>query len=232
MQNLSIVTWLWKGNRPYKPEHVSVLAAMFRRNLTLAHRFICITDMEGDFGEGVEVKAMPEAARALGEYRTPEAPGFPSCYRRLWMFSDEARCLGERVMLVDVDMVLTGNIDHLFERSAPFVGWMPRQTWGHGPRLGGGMYLMTTGSHTEVFDGFLGQESIVEAREAGFRGSDQAWISHKLCGDVDLWPHSAGIYSIRDLRHGQLPSDARLVQFNGRVKPWESTLPWVKEHWR
>jgi hypothetical protein len=232
LQNITIVTWLWKGNRPYQPHHVAVLASMFRRHLSIPHRFVCITDMDGDFGDGVEVMNMPNAARALGEYRTPEAPHFPSCYRRLWMFSNEARCLGERVMLVDVDMVLTGSVDHLFEHTAPFVGWMPRQTWGHGPRLGGGMYLMTPGSHTEVFDDFNGHESIKEARAAGFRGSDQAWISHKLCGEVDLWPHSAGIYSIRDLKQGLLPSNARLVQFNGSVKPWQSRLSWVRTNWK
>lgn len=231
MQNITIVTWLWKGNRPYAPHHVAVLAAMFRRNLSTPHRFVCITDMDGDFGDGVEVMAMPEAARALSEYRTPEAPNFPSCYRRLWMFSDEARVLGDRVMLIDVDVVLTSSIDHLFEYTAPFVGWSPRMKWGHGPRLGGGMYLMTPGSHTEVFDEFQGQASIDEARAAGFRGSDQAWISYKLIGDVELWPHSVGIYSIRDLKCG-LPKDACLVQFNGRIKPWQSGLPWVRDSWR
>lgn len=228
---MSIVTWLWEGNRSYLPEHVAVLASMFRRNLSLPHRFVCITDMDGDFGDGVEVMSMPDAARKLGEYRTPEAPNFPSCYRRLWMFSDEAKCLGDRVMLVDVDMVLTGSIDHLFEHDAPFVGWRPRKSWGHGPRLGGGMYLMTPGAHPEVFYEFRGEKSISQARAAGFRGSDQAWISHKIYGNVALWPHSAGIYSIRDIV-SVLPVDARLVQFNGRTKPWQSHLPWVRKHWK
>lgn len=229
--SLSIVTWLWKGNRGYQPGHVAVLAAMFRRRLSLPHRFVCITDMDGDFGEGVDVMPMPQDAAWLGRFRTPEAGNFPSCYRRLWMFSDEARCLGDRVMLVDVDMVLTGSVDHLFDHDAPFVGWQPRKSWGHGDRLGGGMYLMTTGAHPEVFYEFEGESSITEARAAGFRGSDQAWISYKLCGDVDLWPHSAGVYSIRDIGNS-LPEDACLVQFNGPVKPWQSGLRWVKQNWR
>lgn len=230
--NLSIVTWLWKGNRSYCPGHVVVLAAMFRRNLSVPHRFICITDIEGGFGDGVEVMPMPEAAVELGRYRTPEAPNFPSCYRRLWMFSDEAKCLGDRVMLVDVDMVLTGSIDHLFAYDAPFVGWQPRKSWGHGDRLGGGVYLMTTGAHTKVFDEFHGEESIRAARKAGFRGSDQAWISYQLTHKVPVWPERSGIYSIRDLKDGRLPADACLVQFNGTGKPWHGRPAWVKEYWR
>lgn len=228
---LSIVTWLWKGNRGYRPEHVAVLAAMFRRHLNQPHRFICITDVEGDLGESVEVMDMPESAAVLGGYTTPEGAGFPSCYRRLWMFSEEAKCLGERVMLVDIDVVLTGSVDHLFENEASFVGWRPRQTWGHGPRLGGGIYLLSPGTHREVLEEFEGAKSIAQARAAGFRGSDQAWISYKLRGQVDLWPHTAGIYSIRDAGRN-LPGDACLVQFNGPVKPWQSPLRWVKKHWR
>ncbi|WP_368655396.1 hypothetical protein ABRY94_11735 [Castellaniella ginsengisoli] len=229
--SVSIVTWLWHGNRPYSPKHVNVLASMFRRNLGLPHKFICITDMTDGFADGVEVMPMPAAAKRLGEFQTPEAPGFPSCYRRLWMFSDEAKCLGDRVLMVDVDLVVTGSLDHLFSYEAPFVGWRPRMSWGHGPRLGGGIYLMTPGSHTEVYEDFKGQKSINEARTAGFRGSDQAWISHKIYGEVDLWPHSAGIYSVRDLGL-RLPNDVRLVQFNGRTKPWHSQLPWVRKHWK
>ena len=231
MQSISIVTWLWKGNRPYQPKHVRVLASMFRRNLTISHRFICVTDIEGDFGEGIEVMPMPATAVRLGEYRTPEAPNFPSCYRRLWMFSDEAKCLGDRVLLVDIDVVLTGSVDHLFDSAAPFVGWEPKHGWGHDGRVAGGLYLMTPGCHTEVFDDFVGQPSIKEARDAGYRGSDQAWISHKLHGVVDTWPENSGIYSVRDFKSA-VPEDARLVQFNGRVKPWQSPMAWVRKHWR
>lgn len=231
MQNLSVVTWLWKGNRDYKPEHVAVLASMFRRHLSAPHRFVCITDVPGDFGRGVDVVPTPPAAQALGDYRTPEAPEFPSCYRRLWMFSEEARCLGERVLLVDIDLVLTANIDHLVDRDDSFVGWVPRQPWGHGPRLAGGLYLMTTGSCTEVFEQFNGQPAIDAARGAGFRGSDQAWISYQLADKVVVWPDDAGIYSIRDLG-SRLPRDASLVQFNGPGKPWQLSAPeWAVEHW-
>jgi len=203
---------------------------MFRRHLSLPHRFVCITDMTAGFKQ-VEVMPMPDAAKKLGDLRTPEGGRFPSCYRRLWMFSEEAKCLGERVFMVDVDLVLTGNIDHLFALEDKFVGWRPKASWGGTNRIGGGMYLMTPGAHTEVYNDFTGMRSIALARKAGFRGSDQAWMSYKLVGKVKLWPQDAGIYSIRDLK-GQLPDDACLVQFNGPSKPWHGKPDWVLEHWR
>lgn len=232
MTNKTVLTWLWAGNRDYLPEHVNVLAAMFRRHLSEPHRFICITDMRGQYDPGVEVMPMPPAAKVLGKFSTPEGGRFPSCYRRLWMFSDEAMCLGKRVLMVDVDIVLTGNIDHLFEPRARFVGWQPKASWGGTNRIGGGMYLMTPGAHPEVFTDFNGMESIMRARAAGFRGSDQAWLSYKLAGTCKLWKPDSGIYSIRDLKDGQLPADACLVQFNGTGKPWHGRPAWVKDHWR
>lgn len=228
---ITIVTWLWAGNRGYTPKHVNVLASMFRRHLSLPHRFVCITDMTAGF-KRVEVMPMPDAAKKLGDLRTPEGGRFPSCYRRLWMFSEEAKCLGERVLMVDVDLVLTGNIDHLFALEDKFVGWRPKASWGGTSRIGGGMYLMTPGAHSEVFDDFRGTYSIAMARKAGFRGSDQAWMSYKLVGKVKLWPTDAGIYSIRDLKGQPLPDDACLVQFNGTGKPWHGEPDWVLEHWR
>ncbi|WJJ93438.1 hypothetical protein [Neopusillimonas aromaticivorans] len=57
-------------------------------------------------------------------------------------------------------------------------------------------------------------------------------MSHKLFGRVKLWPQDSGIYSIRDLKDGQLPDDACLVQFNGTSKPWHGRPSWTLEHWK
>lgn len=232
MTTRTVVTWLWAGNREYVPEHVNVLAAMFRRHLTLPHRFVCITDLKAGFEKGVEVMPIPASAQKLAAFRTPEGARFPSCYRRLWMFSDEAKCLGKRVLMTDLDVLLTRNVDHLFAPRAKFVGWQPKASWGGRERIGGGLYLLTPGAHPEVYEDFQGMASIVQARAAGYRGSDQAWMSYMLFGKVKLWPESAGIYSIRDMKDGQLPDDACLIQFNGTGKPWHGKPYWTREHWK
>jgi hypothetical protein len=149
------------------------------------------------------------------------------------MFSEAAKVLGDNVLLVDVDLVILADITPLFEYTEPFVGWLPLRDWGKRRRIGGGIYLIKPGSLTHVWDDFKGAASVNEARRAGYRGSDQAWMSYKLADSVPIYPRDAGIYSIRDLPNpAVLPSDARLVQMNGPVKPWESTLPWVRAHWR
>lgn len=231
----SIVCWMWnEGFREYRPEHVNALAKMVKRHLREPHRFICITDETEGFSPDVEVIQTPAAAKRLADLRSPEGKRFPSCYRRLWMFSEEAKVLGDRVLLIDIDLVVVADLAPVFDHPQEFVGWRPFRDWGNQCRFGGGIYLLTPGTRTQVWTEFKGNESVQKARAAGFRGSDQAWLSYMLGGKEVYWGRDSGIYSIRDMKGTEaiLPPDARLVQFNGPVKPWLSPLPWVRDHWK
>ncbi len=244
---VTIVTFIWPGNRNYLPEHVALMAAGLKRHMTSDYRFVCITDdTNGDFG-GAEVMETPMMARRLGIARTPEAERFPSCYRRLWLFSEEARVrFGPgRVMLTDVDALVTGDWTPLFDYPNDFVGWYrPKGSWGDVERrVAGGTWLLRTGTRTEVYDDFIRDTAtaIRGARGAGYRGSDQAWISYKLAEHAFTWPEPSGIYSIRDFTRKNrgmivtdIPDDAKVVHFNGLYGPWDREMqikhPWVGDY--
>lgn len=240
---VSIVCWLWNGtglgDRPYEPAHVNTLRRAVGRHLSLPHRFICVADSAEGFDPEVEVFITPPEAKKVGELRTPEGGRFPSCYRRLWNFSPAATVLGDKLFCVDIDWVPVRDLAPLFARDEDFVGWRPYRDWGHKVRFGGGSYLLRAGKRPDVWNNFRGADSINKARRAGYRGSDQAWISYMLAGREPYFGREAGIYSIRDMKgprsitpsEHELPADARLVHFNGPVKPWTSQLEWVKEHW-
>lgn len=239
---ISIVTYLWRGDdqtRLYLPEHVNTLRNAIGRTLRLAHHFICVSDESAGLAGNVEWIKTPAAAAALGEVKTLEGRRFPSCYRRLWSWSREARAqLGDRIMVIDIDLVPVADFSHLFERTEDFVGWRPRMKWGQVDRVGGGIYLLTTGSHPEVYERFAEdpRKAQQDARLAGFRGSDQAWISYCVGKRAAVWPDTAGIYSIRDMNNGKdpLPIDACLVQCNGPapMKPWNLQCGWARQHWK
>lgn len=234
----SIVCWLWHGSglgdRPYLPEHVNTLRRAVARHMSRPHRFVCVADTADGFDPEVEVFPTPAEARAIGHLRTPEGGRFPSCYRRLWNFSEGAQALGDRLLCIDIDVVPTADWSPLFDSPQDFVGWRPYRDWGARMRFGGGVYLITPGTRTRVWTEFRGTDSQNKARRAGFRGSDQAWISYMLGKSEPYYGRDAGIYSIRDMRGSEhdLPADARMVHFNGPTKPWSSPLRWVKEHWR
>jgi hypothetical protein len=232
----SIVCWMWNGthlgDRPYQPEHVNTLRRAVARVMPSDHRFICVADSSEGFDKEVEVFITPDEAKEVGQLRSLEAGRFPSCFRRLWNFSAGAKAFGERILCIDIDLVPIKDWMPFFERTEDFVGWRPYRDWGKQIRVGGGIYLLTPGTRTEVWTRFRGAQSAREARMAGFRGSDQAWISYRLAAKEPYFGRDAGIYSIRDFKFKNvLPRDARLVQMNGPVKPWRSDLPWVKEHW-
>jgi len=224
--------------RFFQAKHVNRLCELFKAHLPIPHRFVCITDDTEGFSEHVTVIQTPPAALAAGKIRSPEGNRFPSCYRRLWAQSDEAKeYLSERVLLGDIDMVPVNDLTPIVDRSEPFVGWRPFRDWGKQTRIGGGLYLYTPGAHAKVWTDFIKNPhaAVAQARAAGFRGSDQAWLSFKLADKVPVWSRQSGLYSIRDLGadHG-LPKDARLVQFNGPIKPWDYRGPasWISQHWR
>jgi hypothetical protein len=200
---------------------------------------VCFTDEKIlDPGDTVHWRPIPAIARHLMHLKSPEGDRFPSCYVRLWLFSQEAhRALGVRkVLLLDVDLVVRKSLAPLFDPEDDFVGWLPIRDWGSKIRVGGGIYLLRLGTRTGVWDDFIKDptDAIRRARLAGYRGSDQAWLSYKLAANCMIYPPSAGIYSIRDLPSHNLipPRDARLVQMNGPNKPWQSALPWVRAEWR
>jgi hypothetical protein len=240
---VSIVCYLWSGThnlsrREFLPRHVNTLSRMVHRHVTIPHRFVCISDTNNGLEHHVEWVQTPAHVRALGTIPTPEGPRFPSCYRRLWSWGEECRAyLGPRQLVIDIDLVITRNIDHILTRDEDFVGWRPYRDWGAKLRYGGGLYLLTTGARQFVFDNFKGVESVKKARDAGYRGSDQAWISYQLCHERDTeepyYDKAQGLYSVRDLDAKlTLPKDACLVQFNGTTKPWQSPVQWVRDNWK
>jgi lipopolysaccharide biosynthesis glycosyltransferase len=228
-ENNSVVCFLWNdGVRKYLPEHVNRLKDLIKKYLTIPHRFICITDEDEGFDEGVELFKLPEEANWIKGIKTLEKERMPSSYRRLWLFSEEAKCLGDRILMLDIDVMVVGCIDKLFSLNADFVGWRPRSEFRNkikkingARRIGGGTWLLRTGTHTHIWENFS-LEGQQKAREVGWRGSDQAWLSYNLAETCTVFPDSMGIYHTQDGTKGweTIPQDASIIHFNGKTKPW------------
>lgn len=235
----SIVCWRWKDERyghALSPEYYNLMAAMIARHVTLPDwRFVVMTDDERGLDSSIEVRPLPSCERTAAA-RNPYGDKFPSCYRRLWLFSEAAsRDLGGRILNIDVDAIIVRNIDHILSRTETFVGWTdPQFKW---KKVAGGLYSLQTGEHTEVYDDF---DPIVSPRiqkDAKMFGSDQGWMSYKLYPPPGEYTRKDGAYYAKWLpRAGrELNEEAAIIQTPGELKPWQpharKVYPWISTHW-
>jgi hypothetical protein len=234
---LRIVTFKWAPAPGYHTrfdaQHVNVMARMVKRFYSGPHEFICITDDPEGLSPSIRsIPLWPD----FSDLPNPNGPSFPSCYRRLKLFSpDAADLIGERFVMIDLDCVITGDLHPLWHRAEDFVILRSAH-----PQLlySGAMVLMRAGARSRVWSEFDPAESPLEARRAGHFGSDQAWISTCLGPGEACWTPEDGVYSF--YKHilpndGALPSDARLVNFHGAANPWDAAVrakcAWVSEYW-
>jgi hypothetical protein len=98
---ITIATCFWRANRHtaeaskgYEPFWVDRLAAGFRRNLTIPHRFVVFTDREYEFAEGIEQRRLS----------TDE----PTWASMIEPFQNDGP-----LIVTGLDTVICGHIDHL-----------------------------------------------------------------------------------------------------------------------
>lgn len=211
---LIVSTWLW-GDK-YGPDHVARLARGVRKHLCQEHRF-CVFN---PYPQDVALTQMP------------------GCFARLRMFDRQWQKVhglkeGDRLVGMDLDTVITGPLDSLFDRDEPFVILQGANAANPCP-FNGSLQMLRAGAHQEVWSDF----SLEAAKTMPFYEfpDDQGWLWHKL-PDAAGWKAGpdSGVYAFQKPgwpRGEALPADARLVVFPGWRDPSKFThLPWVKDNW-
>lgn len=207
---LTVVTFLYRGYRrgAYKPAHVQALARMVAEHLTLPHRFVAIADEDVP---GVET---------FPAWPAPEVLGVPpwryNNYRCLRLF-DIAEQFGKRLLVLDLDLLIRRNIDHLITADAFKI------IRGRAAPYNSSAYLMRAGAHRHVWSSFdpLTVEKVLAQQRmpSGKRwiGSDQSWISYTIPG-APMWDEVDGVAHIRRASR----DNTALVYWSGAVKPWDA----------
>ena len=210
---LTVVTFKYEGYRPvYNHRHVNALYSMVSEHLTIPHRMICITDDP----IGIECEVFP-----LWEFDHLDLPrGQTNNYRCLKLF-DIAENLGERLLVLDLDILIRQNIDSLITNDSFKI------LKGRAAPYNSSVYMLQSGNFKNVWSDYKGMKSHEQCRVINGRkvvGSDQAWISYKIT-NAPTWDMSHGIYSIGDCkRYSDYKEKAKIVQFAGGEKPWICTL--------
>lgn len=237
---LIVSTWLWQDpgyrwNNRYRvgPRHVNRLYRAVHDHLDMPHEFVCFADDPTGIDPGVRVLPVPMTHAELG-----------MCWRRLWLFSRETLLhfgVGVRIVQMDLDCAVLGDLTPLFDRPEPFVAWRPYDHYC------GSMLMLEAGARVQVWDSFDPVTSPPAVKH--LIGSDQAWMQHVLGPGEAVWTERDGIYSFRksfgksglpgrDRRMGKHmapPEGCRIVFFHG---PWDISMPslhaaypWIGSYW-
>lgn len=203
---LTIATLLWQPNAASKPfstmydtSWVEKLYRGFRRNLSLPFRFICFVDRTYWFGE-------PDIEQIT--LRDPK-PSYATCI--------EPYRLGVPMILVGLDTVVVGNVDHLADYC--LSGRLPAFPVDpyHPHQVCNGVGLVPAG-----------WDIIARAHRGE---NDMEWVRAFPHERIDrLFPDQVASYKGRVKRRGI--GDARIVYFHGQEKPHELPhIQFVREHW-
>lgn len=236
---LSVVCFKWTPPPGYRSQfgaaQVNTLRRMVARHYPDPHQFICVTD--DPKGLDPQVRAVPLWPDHAGLPSPHGGSKNPSCYRRLKLFAPCAReLLGERLVSLDLDCVITADMRPLWNRPEDFVIWGDTA---RGTPYNGSMMLLTAGARAKVWENFDPLKTPRLGLARGYIGSDQAAIAVLLGPNEKKWTRRDGVYSYRNEiapMGGQLPRDARVVFFHGRFDPWQATIkarhPWVRQHYQ
>lgn len=247
---LTVVLWKW-GQR-YGRVHLERMQSMLSRCLSLPHRIVCITDRPNDVPKGMATFDV--------NHTIPKDDS--KCIRRMWLYAGPGKKgrpwpgdLGDRLLQLDLDVVLTDSIDPLVDRPEPFVIWKGDSTKKpdrpHGWAYNATVMLLNAGARRDVWDRYQADRKGVEkaANKDGWdvpTNSDQGVATYLLKDNPPaVWTSDDGIYAYRAIAgpNGEkdqgLPAGCRLVSFHGRGgarHPGASELqqksPWIREHWR
>lgn len=233
---LTILCFLWKNVKTgfqlpaqsvtqYDESWVYKLKNSIERNTTVKHRFVCITEPQFKL-PGIETYPFWNEYRALG-----------GCYSRLKLFSPEMKDIfGERFIAIDLDCVITNNIDCILNRQEDFV-IHKYTTSERDQRYNGSMILMTAGSRSQVWNTFGSHApTVINSHRNLVIGTDQAWIRLALGSNEATFTEIDGCYDIKhspEMKTG-LPKNANMIFFSGPRNPQTeySKHSWIQEHWK
>jgi hypothetical protein len=232
---LTITTWLWAqpGTRMrYTTQHVNGWAAAIRANTTLPVDIACVTDITDGLDPSIRVIKPPGYFETITSPTWPAERGWPQCYRRLAMFHPDAATIfgAEHLLNLDLDMLITGNLDSLLTRVLSLDFCALKGTNERKRPYNGGLIGLRCGARPQVFTDFTAEGAIDSGKR--FVGSDQAWISHclgwgeQVIGAADGAVHynpGRWIKSGYPTGAAVLPDPMVMVFFPGDIKAFNGT---------
>lgn len=162
----------------------------------------------------------------------------PGCFCRLRMFDpvwQESNGInkGDRLVCIDLDVVITGKLDPLLDRMDDFT--IVQGVNSSGFNFNGSFWMIKAGYRPDVWYDF----SVESAQNIPYHDfpDDQSWMEYKI-KEAGSWGPEDGVYAFEKKgwprnRQNRLPKNARIVVFPGWRDPSQFyDLQWIRSNWR
>jgi len=233
-----------KWGTKYPADFVNRLYRMVKRNTSLPIQFYCISDDPKDLDSGIN-------------FRQIEDIGLKGWWYKLMLFKSELYDIKGTTIFLDLDVVITENIDELFTYNPGEFQIIKDLKSG----FNSSVFRLEIGTLPEVWNNFWEEkESIIERLHG-----DQDWIAEAIPQHMNTWPskwvvsYKKQCNSRAKRSYGRLgeylrkiglmkppsgyaviPEYAKIVIFHGKPDPvdvmngpWDmwKEAPWIREYW-
>lgn len=194
----------------YSLEHVEKLFRAVRRNLTLDHDYVLLTDRPDEV-------PVVEGTLAVMPTAEPKWWGKLELFRRDWPGTND-------LLFVDLDNVICGSLDDLATWPGAIVGIRDVVLKG---QMNSGCMKIRPRAAPEVWEHYAEDKGAARFR---YRWGDQHLISEVAKGKIAYWPEEwVPFYKYSTVEQRDT---ARVVSYNGHPKPWHlPDDPTVSRHW-
>lgn len=214
MKNIVCVlkTGGWKNRHmsvEYRPEHVQWMARMVAEHVTVPHRFVCMSDVDVP---GVET--------------IPLLDNLPGWWSKIEMFREF-----EQAFYLDLDTVITGNIDHMIMHEHDFTVLRNFSSTDKN-RIGSGLMAWNEYMISLYIRFMTKPEHYMRICVTSECWGDQGFIQSHYEGRMDrfqdLFPGQVVSFKT-DLKRGDPSPQNKIVCFHGKPKPQDVKRGWIPE---
>ncbi len=241
----TVICMKW-GTR-YGPEYVNRLYAGIKRHTKRAVRFVCLTDNTDGLHPDIETRPVPPI-------NIPARVASWKPWPKLAVWQDPLYDLTGDVLFLDIDLIITGPLDDLFDY---YPGeYCVIENWTQfGQGVGNtSVFRFPVGKYAHIYTNFVADpEGIMRDYKI-----EQQYISARI-PEQRFWPRAWCIsfkhsclppVPLRWFKAPELPKDARVIAFTGKPDPDEAAegrwpaawykkfyktirpTPWINQHWR
>lgn len=209
----------------YSAEYVNVLYQACRANITGEFRFVCLTDDSKDLLPGIDVFPIPDIGLDSWHY-------FNGAWPKIVVFDHRLYDLSGRVLFIDLDSVICGNLDEMFELKGSLVA-IDSQPWKGkpgSPRTMSSVFAFDAGEMGWVVDRLRSDRDALVAKYH----IEQDYLHGEVPG-IQYWPQSWVIsfkYHLRQplivdrfLEPKAPPAGTKILAFHGRPRPIDLIHP-------